>query len=102
MSLGTIKKLLVDKHCGFISPGTGGPDVFFHGSVLAGSEFRALTLGQRVEYDVDLESTAGDRGPRAVRVRLLNADKPAFPSQQGEFRQLRRHPSSRAKKPTWR
>jgi cold shock CspA family protein len=104
MALGTIKKLLVDKHCGFISPSADGPDVFFHGSVLAGSEFRALAPDQRVEYEVDTQSEIadGDRGPRAVRVRLLNTDQPAAAPQQGEFRQLRRHRSSRAKKPSWR
>jgi len=102
MSLGTIKKLLIDKHCGFISPVAGGPDVFFHGSVVAGSEFGALRPGQRVEYELDTQDPGADRGPRASRLRVLGPGKPAGSPQQGEFRQLRRHPASRAKKPTWR
>ncbi|HWB12293.1 MAG TPA: cold shock domain-containing protein [Pirellulales bacterium] len=101
MPLGTIKKLLVDKHCGFICPTAGGGDVFFHGSVVAGAEFRTLMLGHRVEYDIDAQGPDADRGPRASRVRVLGQDKPA-PLPPGEFRQLRRHPASRAKKPTWR
>jgi cold shock CspA family protein len=102
VSLGTVKKLLIDKHCGFISPIAGGADVFFHGSVVAGSEFGALRPGHRVEYELDTQDPGADRGPRASRVRVLGPDKPAPSPQQGEFRQLRRHPGSRAKKPTWR
>jgi cold shock CspA family protein len=100
MSLGTIKKLLIDKHCGFISPSVG-PDVFFHGSVVANGEFGVLRPGQRVEYEVDPEDPGAERGPRAARVRILGLEPVPSP-QQGEFRQLKRHPASRAKKPTWR
>jgi CspA family cold shock protein len=101
MSLGTIKKLLIDKYCGFISPVAGGEDVFFHGSKLAGSEFSTLMEGERVEFEFDGDTVAGDRGLRASRVRVLNGQPPAAIGQ-GEFRQLRRHPASRAKKPSWR
>ena len=101
MPIGTVKKLLIDKHCGFIAPVAGGADVFFHGSALTGSEFSTLAAGQRVEFEVDEESLADERGLRASRVRLLNAGPPAAVAQ-GEFRQLRRHPAARAKKPTWR
>lgn len=100
MPTGTIKKLFVDKHCGFIATAAGGPDVFFHGTVVAGNEFRTLIEGQRVEYDLDKSSGPDDRGPRASRVRLLGGEGSAAP--QGEFRSLRRHRAARAKKPTWR
>lgn len=99
MSAGTIKKLFVDKHCGFIAAAAGGSDVFFHGTVVAGNEFRMLVEGQRVEYDLDAGGPT-DRGPRASRVRPLGGEGPAAP--QGEFRPLRRHRAARAKKPTWR
>jgi cold shock CspA family protein len=101
MPIGTVKKLLIDKHCGFIMPVAGGADVFFHGSTLMGSEFSMLAAGQRVEFDVDEESLADDRGLRASRVRVLHGSPPVAVGQ-GEFRQLRRHPAARAKKPTWR
>lgn len=101
MPIGTVKKLLIDKHFGFIAPVAGGADVFFHGSTLAGSEFSTLDIGDRVEFEADEESLADDRGLRARRVRVLNSGPPAAVAQ-GEFRQLRRHPAARAKKPTWR
>jgi CspA family cold shock protein len=102
MSLGTVKKLMIDKYCGFISPVAGGGDIFFHGSTLAGNEFAALAPGQRVEFEIDADSLTDERGARAGRVRILHAGQPAAGEKQGEFRQLRRHPASRAKKPTWR
>lgn len=101
MSVGTVKKLLLDKHFGFIAPAQGGADVFFHGSTVAGSQFGELLLGQRVEYEVE-NGDASDRGLRAAKVRPINSAVPAAPLGQSEFRMLRRHPASRAKKPTWR
>jgi cold shock protein len=101
MPLGTVKKLLIDKHCGFIAPSAGGADIFFHGSTVASGEFELLEPGQRVEFELDTASLADERGPRAGRVRILHADRPSA-APQGEFRQLRRHPSARAKKPSWR
>ena len=102
MPVGTIKKLFIDKHCGFIAATSAGPDVFFHGTVVVGNEFRSLVMGERVEYELDAESGTDDRGPRAGRVRPLRTEAPAAVPEQGEFRPLRRHHSSRAKKPTWR
>ncbi|HVA50660.1 MAG TPA: cold shock domain-containing protein [Pirellulales bacterium] len=101
MATGTIKRLLPGKYCGFVEPTLGGPDVFFHGSTVAGDQFATLVPGQRVEYDLD-QTDAADRGPRASRVRPMQAAPPAIAPQPSEFRMLRRHPASRAKKPTWR
>ncbi|OYV86773.1 MAG: hypothetical protein B7Z73_11180, partial [Planctomycetia bacterium 21-64-5] len=50
MATGTIKRLLPGKYCGFVEPTLGGPDVFFHGSTVAGDQFATLVPGQRVEY----------------------------------------------------
>jgi cold shock CspA family protein len=102
MSVGTIKKLFIDKHCGFIAAVSGGPDVFFNGTVLPGDAFRTLTTGQRVEYELDPAAPSEGRGPRASRVRPLRGEAPAATPQETEFRPLRRHRASRAKKPTWR
>jgi CspA family cold shock protein len=101
MPQGTIKKLFVDKHCGFIAGLSGGRDVFFHGTVVIGNDFRSLVMGDRVEYELD-QAGDDDRGPRASRVRPLGGEAPAAAAQPGEFRPLRRHRSARAKKPTWR
>ncbi|MGH7139422.1 MAG: cold-shock protein [Pirellulales bacterium] len=102
MPVGTIKKLFVDKHCGFIAAMSDAPDVFFHGTVVAAGAFRSLTPGQRVEYELDSADPADNRGPRASRVRPLGGEAPAAMPQEGEFRPLRRHRAARAKKPTWR
>ena len=102
MPVGTVKKLFVDKHCGFIAAMCDGPDVFFHGTVVAAGAFRSLAAGQRVEYELDAVAPSEDRGPRASRVRPLGGEAPAALSQEGEFRPLRRHRAARAKKPTWR
>lgn len=102
MPVGTIKKLFVDKHCGFIAAVSGGPDVFFHGTVLPGDAFRSLSTGQRVEYELDPSAGPEGRGPRASRVRPLRGEAPAATPQEGDFRPLRRHRAARAKKPTWR
>lgn len=102
MPVGTIKKLFVDKHCGFIAATMDAPDVFFHGTVVAGNAFRLLAPGQRVEYELDVVAPTEDRGPRASRVRPLGGEVPAAMPQEGEFRPLRRHRAARAKKPTWR
>lgn len=101
MPVGTVKKLLSDKHFGFIAPSHGGSDVFFHGSTVAGSQFAVLCLGQRVEYELE-NGDASERGPRATKVRPMQTGTPAVALGPSEFRMSRRHPSSRAKKPTWR
>ena len=101
MPVGTIKKLLPDKHFGFIAPSQGGDDVFFHGSTVAAEQFGMLALGQRVEYEIACDEET-ERGPRASKVRPLHGPATAQTHGPTEFRMLRRHPSSRAKKPTWR
>ena len=64
---GAIKKLVMDKGFGFIE---GQPnDMFFHHSVVEGISFEELQEGQLVEY----ESGEGPKGPRAVRVRLVES-----------------------------
>jgi CspA family cold shock protein len=67
MQTGTIKKLVVDKGFGFISP-TQGEDVFFHSSACTDMQFEDLRQGDRVEY----EATDGKKGPRASEVRLAD------------------------------
>lgn len=52
---------------GFITPDTGGDDVFVHESELDGYDGK-LSTGMRVEFDV----IDGGRGPKAYAVRVLS------------------------------
>jgi CspA family cold shock protein len=56
-----------DKGFGFIGPDQGGKDVFVHASALERSGIMGLAEGQRVAIDV----ADGQKGPEAVRVRLV-------------------------------
>ena len=68
MPLGQIKTL-TDRGFGFIAS-NDGVDVFFHMSTLeSGNQFDMLREGQSVEY----EAEAGERGPRATMVRIVEA-----------------------------
>jgi CspA family cold shock protein len=59
---GTIKKLLTDKRCGFIT--AGGKDYFFHASNLKNADYEALEEGREVTF----EDADGLKGPRAEDV----------------------------------
>ena len=67
MAIGTVKWFNADKGFGFITPDGGGPDVFAHFSAIESSGFRSLDENQRVEF----ETTQGQKGPQAERVRTL-------------------------------
>jgi CspA family cold shock protein len=62
---GTIKRLVAERHFGFIRAGNG-QDVFFHAAAVSGSDFNSLTLGQEVNFDLE----RGDKGPKAANVRV--------------------------------
>jgi CspA family cold shock protein len=74
MTTGKIKKLVSDKGFGFITPGPGKPDVFFHVSALADkAAFASLQEGQEIEF----EHEKSDRGLRAVQVQVPATTPPA-------------------------
>ena len=60
---GTIKKLLSDKKCEFIT-GDDRKDYFFHSSALKNAKFDDLGEGQECEF----EDAEGEKGPRAEDV----------------------------------
>ena len=65
MTEGTVRWFDADRGFGFITPDTGGADLFVHVSVLRDAE--ALYQGDRVRYQV----RQSDRGPQADRVELM-------------------------------
>jgi len=62
---GTIKKLVSERHFGFIRAGNG-QEVFFHASAVKDTDFESLSAGSAVTFDVE----SGEKGPKAVNVRL--------------------------------
>lgn len=63
MSRGKVKWFNEKKGYGFIEQ-EGGGDVFVHFSAIQGDEFKTLTEGQEVEFDV----VEGKKGPQASNV----------------------------------
>jgi CspA family cold shock protein len=64
MATGTVKWFNDAKGYGFIAPEGGGKDVFVHHSNIAGSGFKSLTEGAKVEFEL----REGAKGPEAVDV----------------------------------
>jgi CspA family cold shock protein len=61
---GSIKKLVIEKGFGFIESQPN--DMFFHHSVVEGTQFEELQEGQLVEFEFE----DSPKGPRATLVRL--------------------------------
>ena len=68
MAQGIVKWFNAEKGFGFITPDSGGKDLFVHFSgILANGGFRSLNENDRVSF----EEQAGDRGPQAVGVQTV-------------------------------
>ena len=65
MPSGTVKWFNGEKGFGFITQDSGGPDVFVHFSAIAGSGYRNLEEGQKVDYEV----SQGPKGLQAANIR---------------------------------
>jgi len=66
MATGTVKFFINDKGYGFIAR-DDGEDVFVHYSNIAGSGYKTLEEGQKVEFDV----APGRKGDEAQNVRVI-------------------------------
>ena len=66
MATGTVKFFINEKGYGFISR-DDGEDVFVHYSNIAGSGYKTLEEGQKVEFDV----APGRKGDEAQNVRVV-------------------------------
>jgi CspA family cold shock protein len=64
---GTVKWFNETKGFGFITPDSGGKDLFAHVSEVQGTGFKTLAENQRVEFQV----TQGKKGPQASTIRTL-------------------------------
>ena len=69
MATGTVKWFNDSKGYGFITPADGGADLFVHHTGIAGSGFKSLTEGAKVEY----EASEGPKGPQATNVVAIDA-----------------------------
>jgi cold shock CspA family protein len=93
---GFVTKLRYHEPHGFISADSGGTEIRFEPSSVAGEkQFGVLKVGDYVEFAVRPE-TADTKAPEASYVREIERTH-HFPQTQ-----LSRHPKSRRKKPTWR
>lgn len=70
MPTGTVKWFSNNKGYGFISPESGGADVFAHFTNIEMEGYKTLKQGQQVEYKIK----EGDKGPQALNI---NADESA-------------------------
>lgn len=67
MATGTVKWFNESRGYGFITPSSGGDDVFAHYSAIVMDGFRTLHEGQQVEFGIE----NGPRGPEATRIKAL-------------------------------
>ena len=67
MATGSVKWFNGEKGFGFITQDGGGPDVFVHYSAIAGSGYRNLEEGQKVEF----ETNQSPKGLQAANVRPI-------------------------------
>lgn len=102
LAQGIITTLVKHQRYGFIAPDAGGRDVYFRTFALAGATLDQVDEGDRVLFELEPDSDADERGPRARTVRPYQGRPVSTGPTADTFRPLPRHRASRAKKPGWR
>jgi CspA family cold shock protein len=69
VATGTVKWFSNEKGYGFISPADGSVDVFVHLSTIAGSGFKTLDEGAKVQF----ETEPGQKGLQATNVTVVGS-----------------------------
>lgn len=64
---GSVKWFNETKGFGFITPDSGGADVFVHFNAIAAEGFKTLNEGQKVSFVIE----KGNKGPQAANVSPL-------------------------------
>jgi CspA family cold shock protein len=67
MATGTVKWFNDSKGFGFITPDSGGKDLFAHHSEIQMDGYKSLQEAQKVEY----EEASGPKGPAATKIRAV-------------------------------
>lgn len=67
MASGVVKWFSDQKGYGFITPDSGGKDVFVHHSGIDGAGFKSLKEGDKVEYEI----TQSAKGEQATKVKKI-------------------------------
>ncbi len=68
MATGTVKWFNETKGYGFITPDTGGKDVFVHISAVERAGLRGLNDGQKVSYEVQADRRTGKESAVDLKV----------------------------------
>jgi cold shock protein len=67
MATGTVKWFNSTKGFGFIQPDDGGNDVFVHISAVERAGFSSLAEGQKISYEVKVDSKRGKASAENLR-----------------------------------
>lgn len=68
MATGTVKWFNDSKGFGFITPDSGGKDLFAHFSAIIGDGHKSLQENQKVSFDV----TTGPKGDQASNIKSVD------------------------------
>jgi CspA family cold shock protein len=84
MASGTVKWFSAGKGYGFITPDGGGKDVFVHHSGIAGTGFKSLREGRKVEYELVEGRKGSRRGTYSSCARSSEGGSEAMQAKRGD------------------